>query len=213
MDFKLKILDNDKSIVDKINTAFLNEIKSRLPKVYKKCKTYFQSRVIEGIRSEPTYQSLLSGDLNHQFGLINASSKLQSILKAIEDSVVVSYKQPQLRSSGIIGGFTINMIPSDFSDLLSLSAAVQKTEKNISLEWLNWLLLQGDRTIISGYEFSIKGNKKSRSGLGVMTGSVSGSWSVPAKYAGNIDNNWIIKGINLVEQDLENFFFQSLKNM
>lgn len=213
MDFKLKILDNDKSIIDKINIAFLNEIKSRLPKVYRKCQAYFQSRVVDGIRSEPTYQSLLSGELNHQFGLTNASSKLQSILKAIEDSIVVSYKQPQLRSSGIIGGFTINMVPSDFSDLLSLSEAVQKTEKNVSLEWLNWLLLQGDKTIISGYEFSIKGDQKSRSGLGVMSGSVSGSWSVPTKYAGNIDNNWIIKGINLVEQDLENFFFQSLKNI
>ena len=88
-----------------------------------------------------------------------------------------------------------------------------RTWKNQKLDWLKWLLLYGDRTIISGYEFTIKNDNKSRTGRGIMQGSVSGSWRVPSDYAGNVDNNWIIKGIESVADDIENFFFRTLKNM
>lgn len=213
MEFTIKLLDSDVVITKKINQAFLQHIKSQLPKAYRKCASFMQKTVVEGIKAEGTYGALLSGDLRNQFGLTNADSKVDQILKIVEDSIVIEYKAPRIVSSKIVGGFTISMVPADYSDILSSGAAVQSTGKNQKLDWLKWLLLYGDRTIISGYEFTIENDKKSRTGRGIMQGSVSGAWRVPSDYAGNVDNNWIIKGISSVADDIENFFFRTLKNM
>ncbi len=213
MDFTIKLLDSDAVITKRINQAFLHSIKSRLPKAYRICSDFMQKTVVEGIKAEGTYGALLSGDLKNEFGLTNVDSKLNEILKIVEDSIVIEYKTPRIISSKIVGGFTISMVPADYSDIFSSSASVQSTGKNQKLDWLKWLLLYGDRTIISGYEFTIKNDNKSRTGRGIMQGSVSGSWRVPSDYAGNVDNNWIIKGIESVADDIENFFFRTLKNM
>ena len=200
----LNLVEKENEIAKEVNKALLSEINSRLPKVFKKSESYIQSTVMSAIRNQPEYNALVSGELRDEFGLANARSKVDSILSTLENSLYSRYRKPFIKGNYINGGFVIGIIKAGFSDILSMQEAVQMTEKGTPLEWLKWLLLHGDSTIISGYEFKIGGkNAKSRTGGGIMSAAVSGSWRVPPDYSGTMDNNWLTRAIDSVSDDIE----------
>lgn len=200
----LNLVENQNEIAKGLNKALLSEINSRLPRVFRKSEKYIKSTVMSAIRNQPEYGALVSGELKDEFGLTNARGKVDAILLTLEDSLYARYKKPFIKGNFINGGFTISMINAGFSDILSMPEAIQMTEKGVPLEWLKWLLLQGDTTIISGYEFKIGGkNSKSRTGGGIMSASVSGSWRVPPDYSGTMSDNWLTRAINSVSDDIE----------
>ena len=200
----LNLVENQNEIAKGLNKALLSEINSRLPRVFRKSEKYIKSTVMSAIRNQPEYGALVSGELRDEFGLTNARGKVDAILLTLEDSLYARYKKPFIKGNFINGGFTISMINAGFSDILSMPEAIQMTEKGVPLEWLKWLLLQGDTTIISGYEFKIGGkNSKSRTGGGIMSASVSGSWRVPPDYSGTMSDNWLTRAINSVSDDIE----------
>ena len=102
------------------------------------------------------------------------------------------------------------MIRSDYSDVFQSAGAVVNTEKGSKLEWLQWLLLFGDKTIVKEYEIKLGPNPNSRSGDGIMISSKSGRWNVPTSYAGTSKKNWITDAIDSVEDDIMTLLTQSL---
>lgn len=200
----LNLVENQNEIAKGLNKALLSEINSRLPRVFRKSEKYIKSTVMSAIRNQPEYGALVSGELKDEFGLTNARGKVDAILLTLEDSLYARYKKPFIKGNFINGGFTISIINAGFSDILSMPEAIQMTEKGVPLEWLKWLLLEGDTTIISGYEFKIGGkNSKSRTGGGIMSAAVSGSWRVPPDYSGTMGDNWLTRAIDSVSDDIE----------
>lgn len=151
------------------------------------------------------YQSIISGQLQHQFGIPDseASAKLQKIVGKMVDSTQVNFNPFRLRGDTIGGGLEIFAIPSDFADLLNLPEAIQMTEKGKSLPWLEWLLIAGDKIIIYDYYFKPGHFKNSRSGDGIMVIGQSKFWRVPPQFAGTIDDNWITRTIDRYIKDIE----------
>lgn len=211
--FSVNLVQTDNQISNKINKAILEQLKDRLPPVFKKSKEYIRQTVLSAIRSQPEYVSLLNGTLKYQFGLPDSASRLNRILETIEKSLFVEYNNPKINGLNITGGFFIGMVNSDFSDILSLSEATFVTEKGSPLEWLKWLLLEGDKTIVIGYEFNIGNYPNSRTGGGIMSPSFSGSWRVPPEFAGSFENNWITRAAESVENNIENYIISAIQKI
>ena len=100
-----------------------------------------------------------------------------------------------------VGGFS-------YSDVLGSSAAIQRTKKGQNLEWLDWLLIQGDKIIIKEYEIS---SGEGRAGRFVMKKTVTGKWGVPSTFAGTPNNNWITRAIQSASTIIDRTLEEALK--
>ena len=201
------------SVAD-IEKKILNALKPQLNKyfenVIKKIKPKILAEVTESITSSPEYNSLLSGDLKYECGLPDSSSRLSSILEFWK-KINIEYKKISISGNKITGSFTLNMIDSSYSDVIATSAAVFTTEKGTDLNWLEWLLLFGNKTIIKDYEVEFGPNPRSRTGRAVMKGVKRGKWSVPSEFAGTQNNNWITRAIDSIEPKIYTILKEAIR--
>jgi hypothetical protein len=70
------------------------------------------------------------------------------------------------------------------------------------LPWLQWLLLEGNATIVRNYTVSFGPNRFSRTGFALMRPSLQ-SWKVPSEFAGTINDNWITRAIDGAESNIQ----------
>lgn len=210
---QVRLVESSSEIAKNINEILAKQINRRLPRVFARSQDVIKEQVLSGIRNQPEYQALISGSLKHEFGLPDAGSRVESILKTLEQSMVVKYEKSLGTPGGVRGGFIIEFIKADYSDILSSPEATFTTEKGSNLEWLNWLLVQGDNSIVLGYEFVIGSSVFSRTGSGIMKSNLSGFWRVPPEYAGTLDNNWITRGILSVESIIEKYLVELIQDM
>ena len=206
----VSIVESNDQISAKILKALKVEFDKYLNKVFNKIKPKIITIVQNAITSSPEYNSLLSGDLKYEFGLPDSDSRLQIILN-FWTKLNADYKKVSITGDRLSGGFTLNMISSDYNDILNNSAAVFTTEKGTDLHWLEWLLLFGSKTIIRDYEVEFGYNPRSRTGQAVMKGVKRGKWGVPYQFSGTQNNNWITRAIDSVESDVYKLLSEAMK--
>ena len=169
------------------------------------------AEVYKAITSEPEYQSLISGKLQYEFGIPGAAGKVNGIVQQWINNIMVETTPITFSSSGLKGGFSINMIKENYEDVLSSDDAMVVDQlKSTQLPWLEWLLLYGGRIIVRNYEVQIGANPRSRTGLAIMKPS-SGNWRVPPEFSGTKTNNWITRALSkldniiptLIQKDIE----------
>jgi len=209
MDISLRILESESEISKRILEALLPDVSRYFNKVFIQCESKIVQIVQQAIVSHPTYNSLLSGDLLGEFGLDGAGNRLSEILSFWE-KLTVKYEKPKVQRNQIFGSFSLSMIQSDYSDVLGTGASVVTTDHGDQLEWLKWLLLFGDKTIIRNYHVELGPNIRSRSGNGIMV--VGGRWHVPTAYAGTVKSNWITKAIDSSGEEIMNLMKQALRS-
>lgn len=197
------LLDSESQITSKILQALLPDVVSYFNKAQEKLVNIIPNILIESIINQPEYSALLSGSLQYEFGLPDPSSRLSEILETIRNGYIVKYKPVTVKSSELSGGIKIEMIKKDFSDLLSLGSASFTTEKGDQLNWLKWLLVEGDSVIVSDHIFIFGPSRYSRTGYGIMKQFGGGFWRVPPEYAGNIQNNWITRAVESASSQIE----------
>lgn len=207
----LDIKNSDAEINQKILNVLKPQVNSYFRKVISTIKTPIIELVIQSIKSAPEYSSLLSGDLKYEFGLPDSDQRLDRILKFWE-KLYIDNSPIKIVSNKLTGNFILKMIQSDFSDVINSSAAVLKTEKKQELNWLEWLLLFGNQTIIKNYEVEFGSNPRSRTGQAVMRGVKNGKWSVPSEFAGTINDNWITRAIDSIDPQINNILLKALKD-
>ena len=196
----LKILESNSQIKDKIYEAILQELNKRVFKNKKNVTTRLQNAVKRWIEAQPEIASLRAnssaGSLGAQFGLTSATSDVVAdrITSAVAGSMVVKI-QPIKKT--LKGTLEINFQRDDFINLLSLQSGHVLTEKGTDLHWLDWLLIKGDTTIITGYTY-IPG-PLGRSGGGEM--NIGGLWRVPPEFSGTITNNFITRSFKGTEKE------------
>jgi hypothetical protein len=204
LQFSVKLVDNNSTISREIIKALLPDIQKYFNGIAAKISKSIPDLVINSIMNQPEYASLMSGALQYEFGLPDPANRLSEILSTIRANTQIINKSPQLKGNKISAGIKFSMIKSDFSDLLSLGGASLTTEKGSKLDWLDWLLKQGDSIIISDYNFIFGPSKYSRTGMGIMKEVTGGSWRVPPEFAGTINNNWITRAIDAASSDIDN---------
>lgn len=204
LSFRLKLTESNSVIAQNMLKALLPDLNKYFDKIYNKMRQTIPVILINHIKAQPEYDSLMSGKLKAEFGLPDSSARLSSILSTIESGSVVQTKPLAIAGSRIRGSVRLQMVQKDFSDLLSLGAASFTTEKGSSLEWLRWLLTEGDTTIIADYTFVLGSHPNSRTGMGIMREFGGSSWRVPPEFAGTVNNNWITRAINAASSDIQN---------
>lgn len=192
---RVEIAETTDQIEGKILQALKPEVNKYLQKVFDKTKPRILQVLTDSIISSPEYSSLLSGNLKYEFGLPDSDNRVASILKFWQ-KLNVEYKSVSINGKKLVGGFVINMVDSSYTDVLSSASATFKTEKGTDLNWLEWLLLFGNKTIIKDYIVEFGPNPRSRTGQAVMKGIQKGKWSVPPSFSGTKNNNWITRAID-----------------
>lgn len=207
----LKIVETQSQINKALLSALLPQVETYFKNSFNKVSNQIRDLIINSIKSAPEYSELISGRLKAEFGLPDSDSRVSSILEFWKN-IQVKYEPVKIRNNTkLSGNFTISMIKSDYSDVISLGAATFVTEKGSELNWLEWLLLFGNKTIIKDYEVELGPNPRSRTGLAIMRGVISGKWSVPSEFAGTVNNNWITRSIDSVDSQINKLLLDSLR--
>lgn len=211
LSFRLKLIESNAIIAQNMLRALLPDLNKYFINIYNKIKQNIPPILINHIKSQPEYDSLISGKLMGEFGLSDASSRLSSILSTIESGAIIQIKPLSIVGEKINGSVKLQMVKKDFSDLLSLGASSFTTEKGSNLEWLKWLLIEGDTAIIADYTFVLGSHHNSRTGMGIMRESTGSSWRVPPEFAGSINNNWITRAIDSASSEIDQFINNLIK--
>jgi hypothetical protein len=211
MNISLKLLDSNSQIYKNILGALLPEMNKYMADSIQKLKLSIPLIIEETIKNSPEYESILIGQLKYELGIPDPFRKLEGIINIWLANIQFNYSKPVVLNNSIKSSFSINMIKSDFSDVLSSDfAIVSDNIRNYDLPWLEWLLLDGTKTIVAEQEVVLGQNKASRTGFAVMRKS-NKSWKVPAFYAGTISNNWITRAIDNASSRIEGALMGAFK--
>ena len=198
MRMDLRLVDSDKTISQKILSVLKSELSSAFNKAKSTITQNIKPIIRDSIKAEPEYTALISGDLRYELGIPNPDI-VDSIIEIWVDNINVNNKPIRIKSNQLSGGFAINMIKSDYADVLSSSNAVIVDSNTGSLvPWLEWLLLRGGDILVKDYEIKLGPNPRSRTGMAIMVSSTE-NYRMPAKYAGTENNNWVYRAMNKLD--------------
>jgi len=201
MKIAFKLIDTPSEISQKILIEIKNYLQPILNKVSKNIQPLLEQDIESVIKSEPEYLSLVSGILRSELGIPDAEQRVDRLLSAWSSSANIQNKSINIRGSRLMGGFSLYMIRSDFSDILSIpESVVVDSTSGSSIEWLRWLLLEGNKAIIlRNYTVAYPGpNIRSRTGNAIMVESTK-NWRIPPAFAGSQTNNWITRAISRLD--------------
>lgn len=178
----------------------VKEVKSRISSsinnITESIEVAIQKLVQIKLHNAPEVDSLAGGKLRYHFGLIDGASRISNIIDAWADSIEVKY----VSSLGSLGGIQITMTKGE-TDVLDMPESFFETEKGTRLEWLKWLLMEGDTRIVSNYNFHP--GKRGRAGGGIMVSRQSGSWGVPSEFAGTLNNNFATRALEGLHDEID----------
>lgn len=204
MKFSLSLLETNTEIRQKILSAMKPLIDKALDNTILSLSKDVKGLLIEALKAEPEYSSLISGELRREFG-ISDTSNVNIAVENIANSIVINKNDIKINNNGLSGGIQINIINNqDYGGALAdYSGQVIDNDRGYNLPWLEWLLLRGNQIIVKNYEIKLGKNSRSRSGDAIMVSSLS-NWRVPPKFAGTVKDNWTTRALSTMETKLTN---------
>lgn len=189
----------------KFERDFLDALARRLNeginRSVKDIRTRVGEQIDEAIRKSPECDSLLSsnGVLHGELGVLDGARAVDEIIRVLTESMRITPIPVVINKSSMTGGLRVEIIKTDYSDVLGLPEASFISEKLHEVDWLKWLLIDGGEVIVGDYRFlsteglSRHGRTLGRTGLGIMI--PHGTWSMPSEFAGTADDNWLTRAI------------------
>jgi len=190
----MKIIESNNQIKLKIYTELAKEFNAKFNRNREKIQAEIRELASVALITSETFRSLVYGELNSHFGFNEgtASFSVNSIIALIVSKINMTYVQAKATVNGLNSGLYINLYRGTHSILESNEAYIQA--ENYNIPWLKWLLTEGDKIIVSGYNIKFE-DGKGRSGWAIMIQDNSKSWRVPAEYSGVEDDNWITRSL------------------
>lgn len=198
-------IELDKDFSSRFHRDILNEINTKLMSALPAAITSIKKKLAESVRirimGSPEYAAITGGTFRGELGLPDGLERINAIIERWAESILVEYKKGK---GGSLGSINIGILQSDWEDVLAMGEATltytsRKGAK--SLEWLRWLLKEGNSVIVSRYEFVPRG-KGSRTGLGVMI-KKRGGWKVPSQFAGTEEDNFATRALSSIAKDID----------
>lgn len=183
------------TIVKDLNAA----MKKASPAILSKVRGLVEKRIMESA----TVMNLTSGTrLAQEIGVPDIESRVRGIVGRWVNSIVIKFSPYKRLGLNIGGVFRIVGIQADYEDVLPLSDAQFITENAKILPWLEWLLLEGGKSIVQDYTLGISPND-SRTGNLIMTSAQGKSWSVPPEFSGTKNNNFLTRALDGINVEIE----------
>lgn len=211
MNVSIRLLESDIQIARKLNNVAIRKLLRAFSSVsvVSQIQSIVQSYVITAIKETRVWQSLLNGGkegLDAHFGIPRGQlqDRLTNILDIWSKEIIVKPQNVKRRPRTFAISYKFYAIRSDWSAVLASPAGItinnSRKNKGQSLPWLQWLLVDGDRLVISEYQIDFNNYPKSRSGKAYMKPGLS--WQVPPEYGPfNINNNFITIAMNELAQN------------
>jgi hypothetical protein len=227
----IKIKESNKKIIREIENIMARKFYQELRKISDQIRDDIRKYTINLWKSTETYDSLLNGQLNHEFGFPKGTAKnaVDTILDMVSSSISVVPKLPR-RKHGEFKALSIYVFAKSIrQEIFSTPEAVVDTGKEAgtsfandfaafgatairkTLPWLHWLLLDGNNYLVFGYEYVDIAAPNSRSGRGLMIPSDSEDWKVPAKYSGTRNSNWLTRTLQENSDVIEKEYARIIK--
>lgn len=172
-------------------------------------------KVVKAISESPTIQDLLNGDLRGELGIIHPPPRILEILQIWSEGIYYEAKTPKVSGKTIKGGFFIGMIDDDWEDVLNADGATYEAENGSIIRWLDWLLLEGRRKIVRGYQVEFGPFGRTKIAHMVVTDRASESWGIPPEHAGTTNNNFVTRALEeanleevilgIIQEEFENY--------
>lgn len=208
--------------IDEANLSYrlLNEIKKEMNRaislIYSPVKNQILSLVSGAIKDSREYKQMLPGGVLYgQVGRPDIEEILGNIIKAILNEIEVTIFPFNIVGEQVVGALEIKILELSFNQVLAVNNTWFESENDFPVYWLNWLLFQGDRTIISNYRYledfsGLRGkNIVSRTNTGIMKRSNRG-WGFPAEFAGTAENNWLTRAVDKIDDNIINIVEREL---
>lgn len=197
MTISLRLVDKPADIKKTILKILAKELDGTISSVGKHIRPAMAEFVRKTIEETSAIKDLTTGTLRGHFGLSSskATEAAEAISQAIADTVQVISSRVSATGDKFKGGLTIMVQPNNLSNILSLPEGkityYSKTyKKDVTLDWLEWLLKKGDAVIVGKFDFVMEAGQ-GRSSLGTM--KKGGVWRVPPSVSGTINDNFITK--------------------
>jgi hypothetical protein len=208
MKFEIEIKENERQISKKILKALIPEVDKFMKKAVSEVKKDLPIILRNAIMSSETYYALVGGKLRFELGIPDSISKLDALISIWTNDVNVTYVKPTLIGSDkIFAFFSVGLVQSDYSDVLGTNYAQVYDKKGYYLPWLQWLLFEGTKPLISTHKVVF--TRGGRTGGAIMR--KPGSWSIPIAYAGTATDNWITRAIDNSSPQIEDLLKRIFK--
>ena len=185
-------------------------VKRKAPRIKTIITEQIRKAVREALVSTPEYQSILQGKLKAELGIPQSDTRIITIIDTWVNNISVKVKSA--KSPLLL--IDIGIIQDDYGDVLSLPAAqytYQSKHGQGEIPWLKWLLLEGDKRIITKYEFS-SNPRGSRTGMGIMVRKSRGSWQVPPEFSGTSVDNFATRALGNIESAIDKIVEKAVKD-
>ena len=189
----LVLIETDKVIEKRMKRALTYQIITKFKRSAPVIENLLKRQVAKWILQSPEIKSLMGGQLQGDFGLVNSASAVSQIAHAVVSSVDVKLGA---LSSGLRGNaLIVGIQPQSMTNVLTAGAPV-RTEKGESFPWIKWLIPQGDAPIITGWHVKEEPGT-GRSGLATMKrGGTYTVGRVDATFSGTVGNNFITRALD-----------------
>ena len=198
----------------------MREITAKLNRNVRKIHARIELGVKQAVRdllfNAPEVSELMGGILQAQLGVTNPTSRITSIIDTwvnnIEISTVVHKRKLK---EGPLLTINIKILRQDYSDVLLLPESAYDSvgpRGTFIIEWLRWLLLEGDKTI-ANYFFMPGNMRQSRTRLGIMVNKQGGRWSVPPQFRGTEKDNFVTRALADLDKAIDSIVQMEIKRV
>lgn len=203
----LVIQESSSLIKKRMARAMQKEVNRVFKKAVGFVKVDLKADVSGWIFQSPEMQSLMTGTLRGDFGIIDPAPKVMTIAASIQESVEVRWSpvDGSLRGSPLV----VEVQPSHLLNVLGAIPPIV-TENGYSLDWIEWLLLKGDSPVV--FDYHVEEGPFGRTGDAHMV--AGGTYSVgraDPTYTGTVDDNFITRALQGKESEIERLIANSLE--
>lgn len=203
----VKITIDENQVKKEIIQAIIPELNKYLAERVNKFKAALKETLKIDLWDSPEVDSLLGGELQAELGVEDPETRLAAIIDRWAGNIDVNFSPAKYAGGRIYSKLSISAIKNDYSDVLGLDEARYTTRNGSTIEWLEWILLNGDKKIITDYDIGLDLNGYSRTGLGkIMIKGRGKSWGVPSQFAGFKNDNFITRTIERIELKVAKIF-------
>lgn len=205
----ISIVEDTATIQRLIMQELAGELNKEFPKLEDKLKKITGDLLRTHIMAQPEYNAIINTSLRYELGIINPTARLLNIIDTLTRNIETEFTPFTAEGDTFKGGLIINAVKSDYSDIIHLPDSIVVTEKGVELEWLRWLLMEGRKVIISGWD--VEFGPFGRTGGAHMI--MGGNWKVPSEYAGRPNDNFIINAIRDLQEPLKEQIEQCIQSI